>query len=58
MPTLLVCVALVAAQAGLSHDRLAGPLGVALCLAFVLVAPVSWRVLFARGRLCYTAWCC
>jgi hypothetical protein len=48
VPTLVVCAAVVAAQAGLSQDRLATPLGVALCLAFVLVGPVSYRVLFAR----------
>jgi hypothetical protein len=48
LPTLIVCAAVVAAQAGLSRDRLAAPLGLALCLAFVLVAPVSYRVLFAR----------
>ena len=48
IPTLLVCAALIAAQARLSHDPLATPLGLALCLAFVLVAPVSYRVLFAR----------
>jgi hypothetical protein len=27
------------------------PLGIAMCLAFVVVAPVSWRVLFPAGRL-------
>jgi hypothetical protein len=49
VPTLVVCAALVAAQAGLSRDPLAAPLGVALCVAFVLLAPVSYRVLFARA---------
>ena len=47
----LVCVALVAAQASFSADPWAVPLGVALCLVFVVVAPVSWRVLFPAGRL-------
>ena len=46
IPILLVSASLVAAQASYSHDPLAIPLGIAMCLAFVLVAPVSWRVLF------------
>ena len=51
IPILLVCVALVAAQASFSADRWAVPLGIALCLVFVVVAPVSWRVLFPAGRI-------
>jgi hypothetical protein len=47
---LLVSVALVAAQGNFSADPLAVPLGVLMCALFVLVAPVSWRVLFP-GRL-------
>jgi hypothetical protein len=46
---LLVSAALVAAQASLSTDPLAVPLGVLMCLLFVVVAPVSWRVLFPDG---------
>lgn len=46
LPVLLVCTALVMAQGSFSRDRLAIPLGIALCLAFVVVAPVSWRMLF------------
>ncbi len=46
---LLVSAALVTAQASFGGDPLAIPLGVAMCLAFVLVAPVSWRVLFPHG---------
>ena len=42
----LVSAALVVAQASFSADPLAVPLGVLLCLLFVVVAPVSWRVLF------------
>jgi hypothetical protein len=50
VPTLLVAGALVTAQASFSrHDPFAVPLGVVMCLAFVLVAPVSWRVLFPEG---------
>ncbi len=48
-PVLLVSAALVTAQASFGGDPLAVPLGVAMCLAFVLVAPVSWRVLFPFG---------
>src|SRR3954452_5364144 len=43
---LLVSAALVAAQASFSADPLAVPLGALMCLLFVVVAPVSWRVLF------------
>jgi hypothetical protein len=45
---LLVSTALVAAQGNFSADPLAVPLGVLMCALFVLVAPVSWRVLFPR----------
>lgn len=48
-PMLGVCVPLVVAQARWSRDGLAVPLAVLLCLAFVLVAPVSYRVLFPDG---------
>ena len=46
VPILVVSVPLVLAQARYSHGRLAVPLGVLICLAFVLVAPLSWRALF------------
>ncbi len=49
VPILLLSAPLVAAQANLSRDPLAAPLGVAMCVAFVLVAPLSWRVLFPEG---------
>src|SRR5882762_954674 len=45
----LVSAALLLAQANFGGDPLAIPLGAAMCLAFVLVAPVSWRVLFPYG---------
>lgn len=45
----LVSAALVLGQANFGGDPLAVPLAVAMCLAFVLVAPVSWRVLFPYG---------
>jgi hypothetical protein len=51
LPILLVAVPLVAAQVSFSRDP--GPLGVTLgvlmCLLFVAVAPVSYRVLFPEG---------
>jgi len=46
LPILLVSASLVAAQASLSHDPLALPIGVAMCGLTLGVAPVSWRVLF------------
>ena len=46
VPIVLLSASLVAAQANYSHDPLAIPLGIAMCFAFVIVAPVSWRVLF------------
>ncbi|MGC4114055.1 MAG: histidine kinase [Myxococcales bacterium] len=45
VPILLVSVPLVIAQHYLSAPPAAVLIGVALCLAFVVVAPVSWRVL-------------
>jgi two-component system sensor histidine kinase AlgZ len=49
VPILLVSAPLVAAQHSLSRDPLAMPLGVALCLAFTLLAPWLWRLLAPRG---------
>jgi hypothetical protein len=45
-PILLVSASLVAAQASYNRDSLAVPLAILLCFSFVVVAPVSWRVLF------------
>jgi two-component system sensor histidine kinase AlgZ len=42
----LLSASLVAAQGSYSRDRFAIPLGIAMCIAFAVVAPVSWRVLF------------
>lgn len=50
LPILLVCVPLVAAQGTLSRDGLAIPLGITMCVAFVFVAPLSWRILFPEDR--------
>jgi two-component system sensor histidine kinase AlgZ len=49
LPIAFVCVPLVIAQATFSRDTLAVPLGIALCLTFVLVAPTSYRALFLAG---------
>ncbi|HEY0714343.1 MAG TPA: sensor histidine kinase [Polyangia bacterium] len=46
---LLVSIALIVAQANFGGDPFAVPLGVAMCVSFVLVAPVTWRVLFPHG---------
>jgi signal transduction histidine kinase len=46
IPIVVVSAPLVIAQGRLSGDPLAAPLGVVMCALFVLVAPVSWRVLF------------
>ena len=49
IPILVVCAPLVAAQSRFSSDPLAIPIAVAMCLAFVAIAPVSYRVLFPEG---------
>ena len=46
IPVVLVSGSLVAAQRSFSPDPFAAPLGILMCLTFVTVAPVSWRVLF------------
>lgn len=46
LPIVLVCIPLIVAQGSFSRDRLAIPLAVAMCIAFVVVAPLSWRILF------------
>ena len=49
LPILLVCIPLVMLQWRMSRDPLAAPLGAAMCISFVLFAPLSWRVLFPEG---------
>jgi signal transduction histidine kinase len=46
IPIVLLSSSLVVAQATYSRDPLAIPLGIAMCVAFVIAAPLSWRVLF------------
>jgi two-component sensor histidine kinase len=46
IPIVLLSGSLVVAQRNYSHDPLAIPLAIAMCVAFVIVAPLSWRVLF------------
>ncbi|MEM9461919.1 MAG: histidine kinase [Myxococcota bacterium] len=46
VPIALLGAVLVVAQWRFSLDPGATPLGLLMCLAFVLVAPVSWRALF------------
>jgi signal transduction histidine kinase len=50
VPIVLVSMPLVYAQTTFSSDPLAVLLGVLLCVAFVLVAPLSWRLLFPDGE--------
>ncbi len=49
VPILAVCAPLIVAQGSWSKDPLAVPLGVLMCASFVMVAPVSYRVLFPEG---------
>src|SRR3954468_6821362 len=49
LPILVVCAPLVAAQSRFSRDALAIPLALLMCVAFVAIAPVSYRVLFPEG---------
>ncbi len=56
VPIVLVCAPLIAAQGHLSRPGSAAVLGLALCLAFVLVAPVSWRLLLPEGAFGPSAW--
>jgi hypothetical protein len=49
VPILTVCIPMVFIQWHYSRDLSGGPLGAAMCLTFVLVAPLSWRVLFPEG---------
>jgi two-component system sensor histidine kinase AlgZ len=49
VPILLVCAPLLLAQHRFSVDPRAVPLGALTCALFVLVAPLSWRVLLPPG---------
>lgn len=49
LPILVVCTPLVIAQARWSLDPLGLPIGVLMCLSFIFIAPVSYRVLFPDG---------
>jgi two-component system sensor histidine kinase AlgZ len=46
IPIVLLSSSLVVAQANYSRDPLGVPLGIAMCVVFVIAAPLSWRVLF------------
>ncbi|MBI5546412.1 MAG: histidine kinase [Deltaproteobacteria bacterium] len=56
IPILLVCLPLLVAQGHFSRSDGAVGLGLALCLAFVFVAPVSFRLLLPEGVLSTGAW--
>ncbi|MBL8113602.1 MAG: histidine kinase [Acidobacteria bacterium] len=49
VPIALVAASLVAAQVSLSRDPLGTPLSLLMVVAFVTLAPLSWRVLFPEG---------
>ena len=49
IPIIVVSVPLVAAQAKFSRDPLGMPLAILMCLTFVAIAPVSYRILFPEG---------
>jgi hypothetical protein len=49
IPILVVSAPLVYAQWAWSADRFALPVGISMCLAFVGIAPVSYRLLFPDG---------
>jgi two-component system, LytTR family, sensor histidine kinase AlgZ len=57
VPIVAVAVPLILVQGSLSADPLAAPLGAALCLAFLVVGPWSWRRLGGRalGIVAYAA---
>ena len=48
VPLAIVGASLCGAQAAYGGDPLATPLGVAMCLVSLCVAPLSWRILFDR----------
>jgi len=50
IPILLVVVPLLLAQSWFYRDPSAVLLGVAMCVAFLLIAPLSWRALLPVGR--------
>lgn len=49
LPIVFVSLVLIFAQRAYSRDPRAAVVGVCLCVAFVLVGPVSFRVLFPEG---------
>jgi two-component system sensor histidine kinase AlgZ len=49
VPTALMGGALVLVQWRTTREPLAAPLAIVMCVAFVLCAPLAWRVLFPEG---------
>jgi two-component system sensor histidine kinase AlgZ len=49
LPILIVCAPMLFIQWRYSRDGYGTPLGALMCVTFVLVAPLSWRVLFPEG---------
>src|SRR5262245_24106736 len=50
VPILVVCVPLIWLETLYSRDVMAGPHAVAMCVAFVFVAPMAWRALSPDGQ--------
>jgi hypothetical protein len=49
LPVLLVCSLLLSLQWRMSRDHRAVPIGLLMCVSFLLLAPLSWRFLFPEG---------
>jgi len=49
LPSLAVCTTLLVAQSEWSIDQRGLWVGAGMCLSFIVVAPVSYRVLFPDG---------
>jgi hypothetical protein len=49
LPILFVCVLLLSLQWRMSRDQRAVPIGLLMCVSFLLLAPLSWRALFPEG---------
>jgi two-component system, LytTR family, sensor histidine kinase AlgZ len=49
VPVVAICIPLIMVQGSYSSDDLAIPLAILMCVSFVLLAPVTYRVLFPSG---------
>ncbi|HET6583120.1 MAG TPA: histidine kinase [Nannocystaceae bacterium] len=51
VPIVVIAVPLVIVQHRYSAEPMAGPVGAAMCIAFLLLGPVAWRALFPADVL-------